>query len=141
MIAIRPAVPEDCTAVVSLLREHELRWQVEMEDLLREGIKASVESFTATVDEEPGAMWGVIQKSVIGSTDLWMVTTKWVDVYPKEFVWASRDYCRSAAQRFGTIHAFTVDDFPKAQRWLKFIGFVPVSQDGKIIKYEMSYGH
>lgn len=149
MIEIVTASADHIEGMIETMRAHD---QFEFDTLgtdpghmIARTLEKSARSWTALLDGKPVCMWGVNEESLMGGGHLWLITTRAVDEYPLDFLRISFKTVREIAAEFKFLYSYVESDYSLSHRWMKWLGFRPVSFSDlgsiKLHRYELSHGN
>lgn len=149
MIEIIEAKREHIPELVRALRDHERlefnTFATDPQTMLTKTLQKSVRAWTALLNEKPVCMWGVTEESILGGGHLWLVTTDAVDEFPLDFLRISFKTVRELKNEFKFLYGYVEDSYNISHRWMKWLGFKPVSFSDlgmiKLHRYELSHGN
>lgn len=105
------------------------------EEALHSSIAGSDEVFIARIDGEIAAVWGYRVDSVIsGSISAWLLSTPQADAFPIAFARQSMQTLNAMNYRNITVNVH--EDYAKAIRWLKWLGFRETGYSPAFIQME-----
>lgn len=149
MIEIVEANASHVGDIILGMREHDLgEFNVVGTDprkMILESLEKSARSWTALLDGTAVCMWGVREESVLGGGHIWLITTKAVDEFPLDFLRLSFKSVRETLSEFKFLYGYVEDNYALSHRWMKWLGFRPVSFSDlgpiKLHRYELSHGN
>lgn len=101
---------------------------------------ASGSATTILIDDRPVAMFGVMKESLLGLPKIWLITTPMVEKEPVAFLRWSRRFTKALHEAHGTLVGVVDKDFGTSRAWLRWCGFVEVSE-GDFIEMRYFGGH
>lgn len=113
--------------------------------MIARSLKKSAKSWVALLDDKAVCMWGVNEESLLGGGHLWLITTEAVDKFPLDFLRISFKTVKEVAHEFKFLYGYVENDYSLSHRWMKWLGFEPVSFTDlgkiKLHRYELRHGH
>jgi hypothetical protein len=133
MIEIREATFADAIDMLPRLRLHDQktieRLGLDPVSLLKRTFDNKAPIHVALVGGVPACMWGIEKKTLLSPWLIWMLTTELVDKSPIKFLRESRRVVQEWSAEFGTLEGLVDSNFDTSARWLRWIGFRPISVD------------
>ncbi len=87
-------------------------------------LSRSTESYTALVDGEPTAMWGLEPPLIIGPIAfVWMLGTEKLARFGKTIAHESRVFIQHANSRYSILECHVDPSYKAAMRWVRWLGF------------------
>lgn len=102
-------------------------------------------AWTAIINNEPIAIWGIVQEEIMGDGRIWFVASESVQDIPKQFLRESKWFIQEIKQQYSVLIGYVDKNYEISKRWMQWLGFIPVEvihfHGKEIIKYELRYGH
>lgn len=93
-------------------------------EAMRDGLRVSSFAWSAFINNEPVAMFGVAPLSTLSGVGVpWLVSTRNIDKYKKEFLRPCKRYVDLMLSVFPELENYVAADNVRAISWLKYLGF------------------
>jgi hypothetical protein len=141
-VGLRPGIVEN---IMHNLRERAIIDYESLVDPVRDvqkEIARSTEAYVIYYGERPGALWGVMQESILDDTaEVWSVTTPIVNLYPVAFGRETRRLLKVLLERYRVLCGIVDAQYDCSIRWLQWLGFdvLPPFKQNKLLlrRFEM----
>ena len=105
--------------------------------VIRECFKTSYLRRSVFVENELAAMWGLSGVMLSGEGRPWLLTSKAIEKIPVSFVREARCEVAAMLTMCQRLDGFTTESYPKAQRFLRVLGFTlskPFDLQGVLVR-------
>ena len=110
--------------LTDIIRRSPVADKPDAEMKLRNFLRASIMSWTGSIDGEIICVWGLIAPTILSDRAyLWLLTTDTLEKHPFVFVRHSQMIVNDMLKNFSTIEGHVVEGNRSGIRWLKWLGF------------------
>lgn len=129
MVRFVEARPEHAVALAPKLREGDLAEVSAMGltgvQALESSLAASCFAFTALVDDQPEAMWGLCPVTFMGDRGLlWMLGSDQVPRHAYTVLLTSKHFVENVNRLFPVVECFVDLRYKVSVRWVRWLGFL-----------------